>query len=407
MLSNRFKKKIVTALPRRYSDKIKFKYPIERSGEYKQYLSYQDLNTFLKKCRSLHRKMDYDTGVTSTTILKYAHCFFYEGECSWRLTSKELSSVPYKSCVELMNILFHVGSFTKALQIRNHVLKRYIEDANTEEQRYVRKYMESGEWKAAYNALKCFREGLDSKIGIFLRNIIDDKIEDNDFAREASGKKIALVGPCKAAVINDREIDSHDWIVRMNFRGSKSVSSKPGKGSRTDVAYYNGLQSALIAEMSSRNFFDETSWAVFKSEDYCKTIKPSCKSRIMVRADYPLWNCNPNMIPAVAYDLLFFRPAIVKIYHADFYLGNYDASYMHSSHKHLAETSHIREACFVHDPFAQLNFVRGLRSLEKLDCDERCGEVLDMTDEQYAVELESALRNNPPAGSGPGSVCEK
>lgn len=60
------------------------------------------------------------------------------------------------------------------------------------------------------------------------------------------GKSVAIVGPAPDGNLTGGDIDNHDVVVRMNYRGLDSLGDYVEFGKRTDISYYNGLDSRIL-----------------------------------------------------------------------------------------------------------------------------------------------------------------
>jgi hypothetical protein len=207
---------------------------------------------------------------------------------------------------------------------------------------------------------------------------------DRSFQDTIAGKTIAVVGP--APPIDDvrEEIDSFDLVVRPNFHGNANLQ----QGSRTDISYYNGTRLASrrkeIVESASQLKWLITSRA---SDETLKHLLPNHPGiRPAENALSLFLHANPLGVPTILSDLIRFGPARIKLFCTNFFASRslYTKEYQDASVGAAAISHSLR----IHDPFSSFSLVQNLTKAGLCEVDAVAAEVLNLTREEYAANLQ-------------------
>ena len=214
--------------------------------------------------------------------------------------------------------------------------------------------------------------------------------KDLAFEEYVKGKKVAIVGPAPSGEELGSEIDSYDIVIRTNFMGKESMPLAKEFGTKTNISYYGGII-GKINEMPDHSFINEIDYAVYKrlryqfQQDYNKLTQ----SRAMFNQDDLLFIGTANMIPLILYDIFHFMPSKVKVFKVNFHFTNkyyYDGYVLNKSK--IFEPAEQWYSFANHDQITQLNFVRNLWDSMLIEVDKQCENVLLLSPEQYAADLE-------------------
>ncbi|MGQ2907579.1 MAG: hypothetical protein ACT6QU_06435 [Aliihoeflea sp.] len=149
--------------------------------------------------------------------------------------------------------------------------------------------------------------------------------DDERFCRLVAGRSIAIVAPGNTGIAHGAEIDAFDLVVRTNFRAHETISAHaPLIGTRTDVTYFNGNfepenREEILTSLRERPL----SFAVMRFDDpealaLYRAILPVRVGTIF----NPYYRMNAYAVPKIVHDLSRFGPARIKIFNADFFLGD-------------------------------------------------------------------------------------
>jgi hypothetical protein len=213
---------------------------------------------------------------------------------------------------------------------------------------------------------------------------------DREFARFIKGKSIAISGPVDVGLESGSEIDSFDLVLRYNFQGKAASQTK--FGSRTDLSFY------IDIDLPRNKGLDEIKRAALNSlqyavVDFTHADTDACFDGVTVPKRQRLKAghifCNQffkgthNAIPRSIADLLRFDIKKIKVFNADMFASlNYQPDYRESTGEMLLKT-------FVrHDPISNFSFMKDLWRAGSIQVDQRLGEVLSLSPEQYLEVLD-------------------
>jgi hypothetical protein len=204
-----------------------------------------------------------------------------------------------------------------------------------------------------------------------------------------NGRSIAVVGPAPPGEKIGAEIDSYDLVIRTNYR---SGSNNPVNlyGTRTDIAYFNHHRiSTYFDEVV--NVASSLRWIILKSQNdeaKFRNLFPTYKGgvRTMFFANLLFFGTStPMAIPNILSDLVRFSPRCIKLFCTTFY--NSENTYSKSYRPISLGNNEISESLRIHELFSGFIFVQNLYRAGLCTVDHLTEEVLDLSREQYAVNI--------------------
>lgn len=129
------------------------------------------------------------------------------------------------------------------------------------------------------------------------------------------GKTVAVVGPAPTGTLDGEEIDRHDVVVRMNWRGQDSMPDAREFGSKTNISLYNAHTVRLL---TADKRLEQT-----KSLDF-RLIRRARHDahQLQMIAEYPgSFYKSLNAVPAILFNLLLHGAEQIKLFKVSFYLG--------------------------------------------------------------------------------------
>lgn len=212
---------------------------------------------------------------------------------------------------------------------------------------------------------------------------------DQALANLIQGKRIAIVGPAPSAKAAGTEIDSYDVVVRLNRITAEGLDSAVF-GTRTDLASFNMERLKAVVQKGDvpRN-----------SEVKCVLLKiPPMKHEASAIAGYHWvvrdWRLDHyqldgtiNHVPTLIFFLLRYSPSVIKLFNVNFFLSEkaYEEGYRNGAS--------LRQLIWGNENLlAGLSFVRRMRDMGVVVGDADCDRVLDLSNEQYLMEMERVYR---------------
>ncbi|MDM7947745.1 MAG: tetratricopeptide repeat protein [Oceanibaculum nanhaiense] len=207
---------------------------------------------------------------------------------------------------------------------------------------------------------------------------------DRPFRRLIEGKRVAIVGAANSGLEAGAEIDSADIVIRTNFLNPDSVAERAAlTGARTDISYYNFAfeekNRARILAVLRQNPLK----AVVLHQAGYGQASAAYAGLLPVRRNYlfrGLYGFTAYAIPRILYDVLRCRPAQVRLYNSDFFLGK-DIHYR-GYLKPGDYPNHDPEFVFMmsyHDILRNFLFTRRLYDLGLCSGDAVCAAVLALS----------------------------
>ena len=219
-----------------------------------------------------------------------------------------------------------------------------------------------------------------------------DPLLGEDRMRElVTGRRVAIVGPADGGGGLGALIDGYDVVVRTRFRPEILEDNEATLGSRTDIAYLNGLDlpifapeidAAVEAGRLQLVVARQLSFAAHRQKDY-GWVRYS-------RSEFALhFNGVPLAIPRILYDLLQFAPAEIGLFNIDMYAGqsSFVAGYRPGENG-FRPGSALNDVLVVHDLLTDFQFLRSIAQTPVVTAHGIAGEILGLTPQQYLERLE-------------------
>ena len=229
--------------------------------------------------------------------------------------------------------------------------------------------------------------------------------KDRKFLKFIKKRKIAVVGPAKTVSPDASKIDSHDVVVRCNYREQGVGIDSEIKGLRCDLTYFNFEQSKDFCNQERINWPDGISWVICKSvnsadkvkrkifasaETRRKKVKP--KVRYLKNISNTIFMNTPNAMSNIVMDLLKFNPDSIMIFHADMMLtvtrndGYYPSSWNRGG---VMEQTFLKFSSRSHEPVIQYWVLHTLFNNGKIKGDKRFEEVMLLGENEYMSQIQS------------------
>jgi len=213
--------------------------------------------------------------------------------------------------------------------------------------------------------------------------------EDAAFGRLVAGKSVAVVAPGDTGLEQGEEIDGFDLVVRTNFRGRDVLEANQRRiGGRIDICYFNGnfepQHRDRIIEALEREPFE---FVVLRFDDGARAAYSSI---VPVRISHllnPFYRMNSYAVPKIVFDLLRFRPARIKIFNADFFLGR-----RHHYDGYLDYDINLASSLLGHDVIRNIRLMREWLRLGLVEGDGVFLDVLSTSDADLLDRISSKLR---------------
>ncbi len=238
----------------------------------------------------------------------------------------------------------------------------------------------------------------------FMR-VLTQKIDKNYYGF-LNGKSIAIVGPAVTLENNGPEIDSHDVVVRLGYKGKRFNPEEKKFGERTDISYYGNANVQLYITKKSSEFLKDLEWAVFKSSRFMKhAYEISEEKKRCFKTNTFYFSGSPSMMQNAVFDILHFKPGKVKLFNTNFncakvthykeYRPNEEElrSFLQGGNYpycKIRKMKNLVTAGFAHhDLLSQLNFTRNLWGHGAIEVDKDCERVLRMENGEYLIAMEN------------------
>lgn len=171
------------------------------------------------------------------------------------------------------------------------------------------------------------------------------------------GKTVAVVGPAPTGTLDGEEIDRHDVVVRMNWRGQDSMLDAREFGSKTNISLYNAHTVRLL---TADKRLEQT-----KSLDF-RLIRRARHDahQLQMIAEYPgAFYKTLNAVPVVLFNIFLCEPKEVKLFKTTFYLGEklHAKNYRNHEDFDILSLKKIQIVIANHDLKHQVKFVYQLK----------------------------------------------
>ena len=305
--------------------------------------------------------------------------------------------------LELYALILEYGLYSVGCIIRCQAAKLVLEEGfnNKSSQNILERYLsaafEEGEYAELQNSLeKLIASNRDNK-EIFLldlllhkiimkvrnKKIIKDEYLERNYLETIKGKRVAIVGPSPTNLMNGKEIDTFDVIVRFNYKGENLSTNY--YGSRTDISYFNGANSKDIEKNYKGLDIGDLKAAVYKIPVEENLLICKCNRRMPLPIEYFMLDNSPYALQNVVADLLLYKPLEIKVFSIDMFLTNKrDISYGVMD-KSFWDEFYPRAG---HDPYSNYLFIEYLYSNNFISVDLKLKKILDLGIVEYMKELQ-------------------
>lgn len=147
------------------------------------------------------------------------------------------------------------------------------------------------------------------------------KTIDKAFREYIQGKRVAIVGPAPSEELNGKEIDGHDIVIRINYRGDDRLDEAAVVGRKTHISLYNAHTVRLLnnypIEAIKKLEFVLVRRPISDSDSFFLQVK----NLRQIQENHFLLYKSANAVPALLFDLMLCNAGSIGIYNVNFYLG--------------------------------------------------------------------------------------
>ncbi|WP_044495912.1 hypothetical protein [Nesterenkonia massiliensis] len=208
------------------------------------------------------------------------------------------------------------------------------------------------------------------------------------------GRRVAVVGPAATAEEVGELIDAHDVVVRPRFTPEYVQTERVRIGSRTDIAYYSGLDLTRGWEQIERSALNGDFQLAVTRPLYWPVLAQQQLPPQWLRAarfEFGLYfRGAPLGLQRILYDLLQFAPAELSLFHADFYASPHvlRPGYRAADSSVFGPHSPMNDPVVMHDLSFEFRFTQRLVRSGLVTAHGTAGEVLTLSEAQYLERLE-------------------
>lgn len=222
---------------------------------------------------------------------------------------------------------------------------------------------------------------------------------DEKLAGLIGGRSVAIVGPSRGRE-NQAEIDGFDVVIRIGYSGPESLPANTGL--RCDASFYAIHKIESMVDSGSYDSFRVLKLAVLlpgKQRDYYYEIllRGGVSSTGIAMAVAPEFSISSaNALVATLYNCILCRPGRIKIFNADLFLSKvYPSGYIANKRTVRQEGSWSYEDkgmcksfALNHNPAEQLELYKHYYFRKEIEADARLTEILEMSVEDYVLQLD-------------------
>lgn|GEM_PF-1510297 len=319
----------------------------------------------------------------------------------------------------LQYFFIRLGLFQSSVSVREKAYARAEADAASGSKGRVEKYLfaliDRGDFSKATAVLQSLSAKVTDERYTVLSNYLaissggkphmepKSRIEEA-YAKYIQGKSIAIVGPSPSGARNGDEIDDHDIVIRLGYKGS--IVNEEDFGSRTDLTYYAIANVIYYLKDQNCEFLEDLDFVSFKSSNFKEHASDEllAKSRIFRRNRYYFCG-SPTMAQHALHDLLHFEPASIKMFNMNFYLAQkkYYDGYIPTKKQRAVYLNNVSNKYYNlwagqdtdtagfahHDMLSSINFFRNTMHREGVVVDDVCAKILSLTSREYFKGLEA------------------
>jgi tetratricopeptide (TPR) repeat protein len=210
-----------------------------------------------------------------------------------------------------------------------------------------------------------------------------------------SGRDVVIVGPSEPVEDLGATIDAADTVIRPKLLANGAAPKDAAVGTRTDIAYYGTLTSGLVfREIEQLLEAGKLQMAVFRASrfrDDRSWVRHPGDLRYMPAEFGAMLRAVPFGIQRILYDVLRYRPASLRVFHADLFTGpklhraGYSADRQLLDERGLAP---IPLSILAHDYRADFALTKALHAAGHVRARPNLEEILRLTPDAYLEVLD-------------------
>lgn len=173
------------------------------------------------------------------------------------------------------------------------------------------------------------------------------------------GKTIAIVGPAPSTEQNGQEIDHHDLIIRINWRGAAHMPDPQKYGTHTHIALYNAHAIRRLLAHNNTTHLSDLAFVLTRRPRATPLPNVRLGHEVLLH-EYPAsFYKSLNAVPALIFNLLLLGAEKINIYGVDFYANvqHHVPEYReHAPHPQQTPLERLRPVMANHDLISQKQF---------------------------------------------------
>ncbi len=215
------------------------------------------------------------------------------------------------------------------------------------------------------------------------------QLSDMQFMGEYSGKRLAIVGPCKNDSMYKQELENFDYVISLSLG-----DLLPNKEVKADLIYVSSY-SVDFWENDAEYFLKSNNKFVFQSINNAtqRELLKVGKARSMMTS-FRLFNGKPNFLQRILMDILLcIDVKEIKLFNFDLYAGKqsyspaYEKAYNRNKFSIFNEQSVLEDISVTHDFLSQIHFIKRLHENGLITVDNILLQILGFSDRQYMETL--------------------
>lgn len=217
------------------------------------------------------------------------------------------------------------------------------------------------------------------------QDIINEK--DLMFSKYIKNKSVAVVAPVDTGLMNGKEIDSYDVVIRMNSLRSNRFN-KDNFGKKQNVVYYipKAINNQFDDVFEIKDSFDFICYQGFEGHKNRDRLFHDAKFRQSYilhfkRANNIFFSGNPNAAQRIILDIIGFKPKSIKLFNMNLWIENIP----NDAYFYKQSFSPVNLIC--HDVFSNFAFTKRMYELNYIEVDKVLEDVLSLSLDEYASIL--------------------
>lgn len=336
-----------------------------------------------------------------------------------QLSVFKANKLKFWELMHLYSLLLRCGLFKVAFELRNIAEEKVLKDFNSGkftysdfetqvrvllERNFLDKIPASNTISA--NSTSSFADAVKAFMKIMTKvdYMHESKNNNQAFFDFVYGKTIAVVGPAKTDVNSANEIDSHDVVLRMNYKTEGVGVDDKIKGRKCDISNFSVPQIKDLIDTGIWNKWPENiDWISTNSKKSSELIRSYLRKIISKPDEIPnirerkeVFNelsshMNFTQLPKIVLDLLLYKPSKVTIFHSDLMLtvdrseGYVPKEWGWNNREHV---TFLEFSSRVNDPLTQFYYLKNLVKRNLITGDSRFVEVMSMSAKEFMYQLQ-------------------